>query len=545
MVPERVLVVEVRDWPVIAAGCSPEAPAVVVVAGRVVAASPAARAGGVCESLRRRDAQGRCPQLAVLTADPGRDARAWEPAVAAVEAFTPGVEVTGPGRMALATRGPSRYFGGDRALGQRLVVAVEAAIGQAIGQGGWAGCCRVGVADGRFAASLAAGLVSVDPLPAAERWLAGRDDDSVRVVPPDGSEAFLRPFPVAVLDRPELADLLVRLGVRTLGDLVALPPEAVLARFGTEGRVAWRLAGGLDGEPVVARTPPPELVVGAELDPPADRVDTAAFVGKALADELHARLTERGLACSRVAISAETAHGETLVRRWRHEGALSAAAVADRVRWQLEGWLAAGKTSAGLCSLHLVPEEVHPDGGRQLGFWGGSAAADERAARSLARLQGLLGPDAVVTASLAGGRGAADRVRLIPWEGRSPDERGDGGLRRRGRAVVSPPWPGRVPGPAPAAVYPSPRPADVCDDAGAAVTVTGRSSLSAPPGMLSIAGGPWTPVVAWAGPWPVEERWWDRSSRRRAARFQLVLASGDSHLVTRERGHWWVEATYD
>ena len=93
---------------------------------------------------------------------------------------------------------------------------------------------------------------------------------------------------------------------------------------------------------------PPDLTVTMELDPPADRVDMAAFAAKAMADELHGRLAVLGLACTRIAIEAETENGEHLLRLWRHEGALSAGHVAERVRWQLDGWLQSGETSAGL-----------------------------------------------------------------------------------------------------------------------------------------------------------------------------------------------------
>ena len=65
--------------------------------------------------------------------------------------------------------------------------------------------------------------------------------------------------------------------------------------------------------------------------------------------------------------------------------------------------------------LRLTPDEVKPDHGRQLGFWGGSAAANDRAARGLARIQGMLGPDGVVTAVVGGGRDPAVQVQLIPW----------------------------------------------------------------------------------------------------------------------------------
>lgn len=540
--PVRTLEVWYPDWPVVAAGVAATVPAAVVVANRVVAVSLAARACGVVVGLRRREAQGRCPEVDIVAADPVRDARLWEPVVAAVEAFAPGVEVCTPGAVGLGTRGPSRYFGGDQALAGKVAAVVDAAaVTVAAGHPG----CRVGVADGRFAAAL----------------VARQGPDRCTVVPPGHSPAWLAPRSVATLGRPALADLLVRLGVRTLGQLAELPTEAMLGRFGPDGAEAQRLSRGLDERPLAARTPQPDLAVTAELDPPVDRVDRAAFVARSLADRLHGGLAALGLACTRVAIEAETEHGEHLVRLWRHDGALDAAAVAERVRWQLDAWLGEGGTTAGLILLRLAPDEVRPDHGRQLGFWGGEAAVSERVARSLTRVQGLLGPEAVVTAVVGGGRDAVEQVQLIPWgTPRGPRHPGSPlspGPKPRRPALTAtarttmgrpaheiPPWPGHLPGPSPAVVHITPRPARVRDAAGRPVAVTGRSDLSAPPAELAIETGGWMAVTAWAGPWPVEERWWDEGGRRRA-RFQMGVTTGAAYLVVREGGQWWVEATYD
>lgn len=81
-----------------------------------------------------------------------------------------------------------------------------------------------------------------------------------------------------------------------------------------------------------------------DLDPPVARVDTAAFAARALAERMHARLAAQGLACTRLIIEACTEHGEELVRTWRHDGLLSTGDVANRVRWQLEGWLSGTST---------------------------------------------------------------------------------------------------------------------------------------------------------------------------------------------------------
>jgi protein ImuB len=280
--------------------------------------------------------------------------------------------------------------------------------------------------------------------------------------------------------------------------------------------------------------------MAAHLDPPAQRIDAVAFMGKALADRLHAALAERGLACSQVVISAETAHGEVIERCWRHEGALSAPAIAERVRWQLDGWLTSGRTTAGITLLRLTPQDLQPDHGRQLGLWGGSAAADERVARSLARIQGMLGHESVLTAVIGGGRDPAARVRLVPWgDPRDVPEKRD--IPEKG---VAAPWPGQLPGLAPAVVHRERQPAQVRDSQGNPLTVTGRGLPSGAPIELSVAGGLWAEIGVWAGPWPVEERWWDDGGRRRA-RFQVGLVSGEVHLLVCEGGQWWVEATYD
>jgi protein ImuB len=106
------------------------------------------------------------------------------------------------------------------------------------------------------------------------------------------------------------------------------------------------------------------------------------------------------------------------------------------------------------------------------------------------------------------------------------------------------PWPGHVPAPSPATVHARPVPAEVIDGQGNAVGVSGRSVLTAEPAELSMHGGPWLPVEAWAGPWPAEERWWDPEAARRRARFQMV-AGGRAVLLALEGSRWWVEASYD
>ena len=84
----------------------------------------------------------------------------------------------------------------------------------------------------------------------------------------------------------------------------------------------------------------------------------------------------------------------------------------------------------------------------------------------------------------------------------------------------------------------------VADEHGRPVVVGGRGELSAPPAMLTVGTGSPQAIVGWAGPWPLDERWWDASRHRRLARFQVVTADGAAHLVVVERQHWRVVASY-
>src|SRR6202000_3173394 len=102
---------------------------------------------------------------------------------------------------------------------------------------------------------------------------------------------------------------------------------------------AHRLARGEPERAPSGREPPSELEAVLDCDPPIDRVDAAAFAGRSLAGTLHQTLMAAGVGCTRLAIHAVTANGEELQRVWRCAEPLTEDATADRVRWQLGGWL--------------------------------------------------------------------------------------------------------------------------------------------------------------------------------------------------------------
>lgn len=533
--PPRCAVVWCPAWPVTAAVLAgvagrgprfdPTDPLAVVHARRVTACSSAASREGVRVGQTRREAQGACPHLQLVPHDPDRDARFFEPVVRSVGELVPLLDVESPGCLLMSTRGPSRYVGGDERLAARLVDLA----GKSLVSGDRLG---VGVADGRVAAVLAARRSAALGHPV--------------VVPSPDTEAFLAPHPVSLLVStvgadPDTVDLLVRLGLRTFGDVARLTPTQLVDRFGRWGEGLFRVVTGVDDAPPAAVAPPDDLSLSRTFDDPIGQLDQAVFAAKSMADHIVGDLADRGLVCTRVVVDAESEHGERSSRAWFHADGLAAGAVIDRVRWQLDGWINGDDPpSAGITSLRITPTDVRHENARQRGFWGERTQADEAADRATTRLVGLLGPDAVTVASWRGGRHPHDEFELVPVASIGADDR-----RIVSRPVTRPPWPGSLPAPAPSIVHREPRPIDVLASDDRPVVVSGRGLVSAPPDHVVLERRRHR-VVAWAGPWPFEERWWT-PHRRRAARFQLVVDhDGEpvAYLAWVEDGRWWITGEY-
>jgi protein ImuB len=525
--PTRSLVLWFPDWPVTAylreptasAAAKAGAPLAVFANNIVVACSPAARAQGVRRGQRRRDAQAACPGLVVIAADEVRDHRVFSPLVSQIEEMAPGVQIVRAGLCALRARGPARYYGGEAEAAHVLLAALA-------GEGVTG--VRAGVADGPFAAEQAA--------------RAGGVENPVRLVPPGESAAFLAPLPISILDASttgsgaELSGLLARLGVHTLGAFAEMEVDRVRERFGEPGVRTHALAAGRDTQPVQPRTPPQELHREVEFEPPLELAEQIAFGMRIAADEFISGLGAADLVCTELRVELVGERGERSERVWLHPGSFDAAAVVDRVRWQLaEGGRgqasAQGVLGSGVTKVRISPEAVDEASHHVRGLFG--VGPDERVHHALSRVQAMLGHRSVVTPVIGGGRWLAERQVPVPW--------GDRAVTAKDR---SRPWPGSLPDPLPATVFPEPRLVEVTDIAGAVVSVGEREVLSAPPAHLDAAGHR-RRIKAWAGPWPISERGWDPLRRRRAHRFQVVDAEGAAWLLICEEGEWRAEGRYD
>lgn len=517
-----MLAIWCMDWPAVAAaaaaGLAATAPVAVTLANRVIACSSAARTAGVRRAQRRREAAARCPDLHVVAADADRDARFFEGVLVAVDDLVPRAEVLRPGLVVLPVRGVARFFGSEQQASERLIDAVASAGAE----------CQVGIADQLSTAVFAA--------------RAGR------IVAPGEDARFLSVLSIRQLatepslsgpGRDDLADLLWRMGIRTIGQFAALSRRDVASRFGTDAVTAHRFAHGEPERAPSGRELPPELDAVLYCDPPIDRVDAAAFAGRSLAATLHQTLMAAGVGCTRLAIHSVTANGEERSRVWRCAEPLTEDATADRVRWQLDGWLT-NRTALerlmdapGLTRLRLQALEVVSAGALQLPLWGGLGDDDRlRARRALVRVQGLLGTEAVQVPVLSGGRGPVERITLTPL-GDEPVPSAD----------PHQPWPGQLPEPSPTVLLDDQ--VELFDVQGNPIRVTSRGLFSADPARLA-AHGRDDRLRWWAGPWPVDERWWDPDRAiGRTARAQVLLDGGCAFLLCYRRRRWYLEGIYE
>lgn len=204
-----------------------------------------------------------CPEL-VGDDERGHLLRRFAGVVEALAEVCPWVDVVRPGVCTLPIRGPARYFGTESAVLARVreVVVASGRESEEVMP-----VVRVGVAEGVFAATLAAKVQMV--------------------VPPGATDRFLARWPVDVLGDGDLAELLVRLGLPTVGAFAALPTADVLARFGAAGARCHRIARALDGELPGYRVPGlgSRLVTALGRDLPLREHQPGFWGGASAADE--------------------------------------------------------------------------------------------------------------------------------------------------------------------------------------------------------------------------------------------------------------------
>ena len=330
----------------------------------VLDCSPEAEAQGVRRGMPLRQALALCPKAVFLDPDPARYQDAFEAVLRALEGISPLVEAAELGRAYVGVDGLDGLHRDEMALGDALVQAClparpaggpdRQAVRLAHGQGRPAGSLlpSVGLGEGKFVAWAAA--VTSAPGEAC-------------VVPAGRETAFLSPLDVSLLPcSPDTLRRLELLGLRTIGDLAALPLGAVQAQFGPEGRRLWELAHGLDREPLRPRRH--EESASERLTFPDPTVSTGALLtaGRQLLSRLFRRPALRGRAVRQMRLRAALSDG----RSWERTVTFrEATADRDQMLYVLRCTLEAALPSRPVEEVEITLSGLTGETGKQEGLF--------------------------------------------------------------------------------------------------------------------------------------------------------------------------------
>ena len=397
--------------------------------------------------------------------------------------FTPRVEAFGSTPVLLDLQGLGRAWPSPRALGEALLEAARL-------------CCpepRVALAGSRVAA-----------------LLVSQGREGLTVLTPGEETAALAPLPLSLLALdPDREETLRGWGLRTLGDLAALPAAGLAERLGPDAPRLRRLARGEDDAPLVATPLPQCFACTLELEWPVDGLEPLSFILARVLEPLCAGLIERG--CRAVSLALELA----LVDRSVHRRALHPAVPSSDPRtWRtlLLLDLEAHPPRDAIQALTLRAEPT-PARTVQFSLLDPAQPSPERLAETMARLHEWT----------SAGRGGAPVLLDTHRPGAFVMGSFAPGTFAGGR-----PWPG--PPRIALRVFRPPRRAEVSLREGVPVFVS--------------AGGVRGAVLDLAGPWRASGDWWDVVWSREE--WDVALPAG-VYRVFRDRlqDAWFIEGELD
>jgi DNA polymerase-4 len=280
--------------------------------------------------------------------------------------------------------------------------------------------CSVGVAAMKFIAKLAS--EAAKPRAALGGPQAGA---GVVEVPPGEELAFLHPLPVQALwgVGPATLTKLERLGVKVVGDLAALPVEAVVGTLGqASGRHLHALAHAIDPRPVVTDLEPKSVGHEETFARDHHRHDTLQPELVRMADAVASRLREHRLAGRTVTVKIRFHDFRTITRSTTLPEPVDSGAVITRSAKELLAGVdpEAGVRLLGVSVSHLDSARAH-----QLSFDDAEAADWPGAEAAVDAVRARFGADAVGPASLTGPGGLRTKRRGDQQWG--PDEDGSTG----------------------------------------------------------------------------------------------------------------------
>ncbi|MCC2981642.1 DNA polymerase Y family protein [Sphingomonas sp. IC4-52] len=245
----------------------------------IAAASPEARALGLTPGMALTQARAAVPDIDVRDADAAGDlADLQRLATALARRWCPVVALSGSDGLFLEISGTAHLHGGEEAMARRLLRLLA----------------RLGIT---------AQLAIADTAGAA--WAFARQAAPAAIIPPGAHVAALEPLPVTALRLEDSArELLARLGVDTIGELMAMPRAPLVRRFGKS--IAQRLdqATGALSEPIDPIIPVQPIAVTRRFAEPIATADAIGHWLAGLVDDLAGALAKAGVGARALAFVA-------------------------------------------------------------------------------------------------------------------------------------------------------------------------------------------------------------------------------------------------
>ena len=503
-------------------------------AARVVGASRPARTSGVRSGMSLAQARGILPSLIARGRDVSSETSAHEALLETAVGLSPRIEDAAPDLVFTDVGGMDRLYGGpsgEHEMGQAAIIAADT-LDLPV---------RVGIASNKLAARVAA-----------------RMPDSPKVVPAGEEARFLAPLPLdhLSLDR-RVMDTLRRWGLHTLGEFARLPADRTASRLGPTGAAAHRAARGIDASPLAPYHPPSTLNEGMELEWPVITVDPLLYALRQSLERTRKRLEREDLACALLELELGLEPEGAEHRRIRLPAPTrDVDALLALTRLELES----NPPRAAVISFIAV---THPDRPRrgQLGLFGAPDIHPDKLAGTLAHLAARIGPERVGSPRTVDGH-LPERYGTAAFDPppaprlRQPPRQGRGLLAVR---VLRPPVAIEVITEENSqfsilnSQFPSNRPrkpgeeeretrnpkSEIRNQTPALRLVSVSSEPEAAPriqGLVRVAAGPWTLEEGWWNEKPVERDYWD-----------VELSGGGLYRVYRDRktGDWFADGMYD
>jgi DNA polymerase-4 len=311
----------------------------------VVSASSEAAAKGVRESMTIRHAGRYCPDAVFLHADWETYKEASDGAMDILANYSPLLEPHSLDKAYLDVTGCFSLFGSPKSIASEAQRKVVKEIGVPM---------AVGISRNKLISSAASS--------------AGKPDRCLMIRP--GSEQdFLRPLPVGYLSGvgEKVEKRLFDLGVRTVGDLSAIPERLLMRQFGVMGSRLHKLSLGIDNSRVIALYPPATISTEHTFYEEVCEPDLIEPHLLRICDRLAIKLRERNQQAGVVTIRLEFEGFPAAARSYTFKTPISSThgiyAGAGRILRQV-------MQGAGIRSLRLTLNSLDSGGGIQLSFGG-------------------------------------------------------------------------------------------------------------------------------------------------------------------------------